>query len=50
MCGTVDPLGGWLDRTQPYIVGCIPLGICDSPDGMRDESLDGDYIAASTGK
>lgn len=28
MCGTVDPLGEWLDRSQPYVVGCIPMGLC----------------------
>lgn len=45
MCGTATP-GGWLDRTQPMVVGCIPDGLCDSPDAFRGEGLDNQYSEA----
>lgn len=35
MCGTATP-GRWLDRTKPMIVGCIPDGLCDSPEWRED--------------
>lgn len=38
-CGSRAP-GGYLDRTRPYVVGCIPSGICDSPDGMFGDEFD----------
>lgn len=43
MCGSTSTDAGYLDLHRPYIVGCIPQGLCDSPDGVRGEAIDGAY-------
>lgn len=43
MCGTAAQDAGYLDLHRPYIIGCIPDGLCDSLDGVRGEAIDGAY-------
>lgn len=32
-----------IDHNRPFIVGCVPDALCDSPDGAVGESFDGLY-------